>query len=244
MESVSNLSKYSIILPTYEERDNIPIITWLIFDMAEKNELDIELVVVDDNSPDGTSLVVEELQRLYGKDKITLLKRAGKLGLGSAYMDGIKKCTGNYVILMDADFSHHPKFIPQFIELQQRTKCDIVTGTRYQKNGGVYGWDLYRKLTSRVANFIASFLLNPKNASDLTGSFRLYRKNVLENIMSQMVSKGYVFQMEVIIRAEKMGYTIKEVPITFVDRVYGESKLGTNEIVSYLKGLLGLAKEL
>ena len=244
MESVSNLSKYSIILPTYEERDNIPIITWLIFDMAEKNDLDIELVVVDDNSPDGTSLVVEELQRLYGKDKITLLKRAGKLGLGSAYMDGIKKCTGNYVILMDADFSHHPKFIPQFIELQQTTKCDIVTGTRYQKNGGVYGWDLYRKLTSRVANFIASFLLNPKNASDLTGSFRLYRKNVLENIMSQMVSKGYVFQMEVIIRAEKMGYTIKEVPITFVDRVYGESKLGTNEIVSYLKGLLGLAKEL
>lgn len=244
MEASNNLCKYSIILPTYEERDNIPIITWLIFDMANKNDLDIELVVVDDNSPDGTSLVVEELQRLYGEEKIILLKRAGKLGLGSAYMDGIKKCSGNYIILMDADFSHHPKFIPQFIEVQQRTRCDVVTGTRYRRGGGVYGWDLYRKLTSRVANFIASFLLNPKHASDLTGSFRLYKKNVLEDIMSQVKSRGYVFQMEVIVRAEKMGYEIKEVPITFVDRVYGESKLGANEIVSYLKGLVGLAQDL
>ena len=145
---------------------------------------------------------------------------------------------------MDADFSHHPKFIPKFIEIQQSTRCDVVTGTRYQKGGGVYGWDLYRKLTSRVANFIATFLLNPKNASDLTGSFRLYKKSVLENIMNQVKSKGYVFQMEVIVRAEKMGYTIQEVPITFVDRVYGESKLGANEIISYLKGLLGLAQDL
>ena len=244
MDTQANLSKYSIILPTYNERENIPIITWLIFDMAEKNNLDVELIVVEDNSPDGTGAVVKELQRIYGNDKIVLLERPGKMGLGSAYMDGIKKCTGNYVILMDADFSHHPKFIPQFIEVQQKTKCDVVTGTRYRKGGGVYGWDLRRKLTSRVANFIASFLLNPKHASDLTGSFRLYKKKVLEDIMSNVKSKGYVFQMEVIVRAEKMGYSIKEVPITFVDRVFGESKLGANEIVSYLKGLLGLGKDL
>ena len=242
MERVSGSNKYSVILPTYEERDNIPIITWLIFDMAEKNGLNLEIVVVEDNSPDGTGEVVEELQKLYGEDKIILLKRPGKLGLGSAYMDGIKKCTGNFVIIMDADFSHHPKFIPKMINVQEDTDCDVVTGTRYKSGGGVYGWDLYRKLTSRVANFIASFLLNPQHASDLTGSFRLYKKEVLENIMKEMTSKGYVFQMEVIIRAEKMGYKIEEVPITFVDRVYGESKLGANEIISYLKGLskLGL----
>ncbi len=212
--------------------------------MADRNNLVIEIIVVEDNSPDGTGLVADELQRIYGEKRIQVLKRAGKLGLGSAYMDGIKKCSGNYVILMDADFSHHPKFIPQFIDVQKRTDCDVVTGTRYRSGGGVYGWDLYRKLTSRVANFIASFLLNPQHASDLTGSFRLYKKHVLENIMSQVKSRGYVFQMEVIVRAEKNGYAIKEVPITFVDRVYGESKLGANEIVSYLKGLLGLAKDL
>ena len=162
MESKSNLSKYSIILPTYNERENIPIITWLLFDMADKNNLDIELIIVEDNSPDGTGAVVKELQRIYGKERIIILERPGKLGLGSAYMDGIKKCSGNFIILMDADFSHHPKFIPQFIEMQQKTKWDVVTGTRYRRGGGVYGWDLRRKLTSRVANFIASFFIKPK----------------------------------------------------------------------------------
>ena len=118
-------------------------------------------------------------------------------------------------------------------------KCDLVTGTRYMPGGGVYGWDLNRKLTSRVANFIAASLLNP-SASDLTGSFRLYRKDVLEKIMPLVKSRGYVFQMEIITRAQYMGYTIEEVPITFPDRIFGESKLGANEIVSYLKGLVDL----
>ena len=105
--------------------------------------------------------------------------------------------------------------------------------------GGVYGWDLNRKLTSRVANFLAATLLNPE-ASDLTGSFRLYRKDVIKKIMPLVKSRGYVFQMEIITRAQYMGYHIEEVPITFPDRIFGESKLGANEIVSYLKGLVDL----
>ena len=121
----------------------------------------------------------------------------------------------------------------------EETKCDLVTGTRYLPGGGVYGWDLNRKLTSRVANFLAATLLNP-SASDLTGSFRLYKKDVLEKIMPLVKSRGYVFQMEIITRAQYMGYTIEEVPITFPDRIFGESKLGANEIVSYLKGLVDL----
>ena len=108
-----------------------------------------------------------------------------------------------------------------------------MTGTRYLPGGGVFGWDLSRKLTSRVANFIASVMLNPK-ASDLTGSFRLYRREVLERIMPVVKSRGYVFQIEIIVKAQYMGYKIEEVPITFVDRIFGESKLGANEIVSYL----------
>jgi len=140
---------------------------------------------------------------------------------------------------MDADLSHHPKFIPQFIALQQKNNLDIVTGTRYSGNGGVYGWDFYRKLVSRGANYLTQFLLWP-GVSDLTGSFRLYRKEVLDKLVSNCVSKGYVFQMEMVVRARQFNYTIGEVPITFVDRVYGQSKLGGNEIVQFAKGLLYL----
>ena len=234
--------KYSIILPTYNERENLPIIIWLIFDMAVKESLDIEVVIVEDSSPDGTYEIALELKKIY-KEKLIILKRAGKLGLGTAYIDGLGECNGQYIILMDADMSHHPKFIPTFIAKMKEKTCDIVTGTRYQSGGGVYGWDLYRKLTSRVANYIAKFILNPSVGSDLTGSFRLYKRNVFEDVISLMKSKGYVFQMEVLVRASKMGYQIEEVPITFVDRVYGESKLGEGEIVGYLKGLQTIAMD-
>ena len=198
----------------------------------------MEIVIVDDNSPDGTQDVVAQLQKIY-PGKIKLHARPGKLGLGSAYIDGLGQCTGEFVILMDADLSHHPKVIPEFIKKQRETGADIVTGTRYAQNGGVYGWDLNRKLTSRVANFLAGTLLAPQ-ASDLTGSFRLYKKNVLERCLKSVKSRGYVFQMEIIVRAQYFGYTIEEVPITFVDRIFGESKLGAGEILAYLQGLVDI----
>lgn len=131
-----------------------------------------------------------------------------------------------------------PKFIPQFIELQKKYNYDIVSGTRYKGEGaGVYGWNFKRKLVSRGANFLTQFLLRP-NASDLTGSFRLYKKDVLKNLIAACQSKGYVFQMEMIVRARAMSYTIGEVPITFVDRVFGESKMGASEIIQFAKNLL------
>jgi dolichol-phosphate mannosyltransferase len=165
------------------------------------------------------------------------------MGLGSAYIDGLKLCTGDFVVLMDADLSHHPKFIPEMIEKQREGNYDVVSGTRYVAGGGVYGWDLKRKLISRVANYLATILLNPR-ASDLTGSFRLYKKSILETVMPMVKSRGYVFQMEVIVRCRQLpGMTIGEVPITFVDRVYGESKMGANEIFGYLKGLWNLFLE-
>ena len=121
----------------------------------------------------------------------------------------------------------------------EETDCDMVSGTRYLPGGGVYGWDLNRKMTSRVANFLAATLLNPA-ASDLTGSYRLYRKDVISKIMPLVKSRGYVFQMEIITRAQYLGYEIEEVPITFPDRIFGESKLGPSEIVNYLKGVMDL----
>lgn len=190
-----------------------------------------------------------------------------KLDPGTAYMKGFEHSNGEYIILMDCDLSHHPKYIADFIEKQETGNFDIVSGSRYIKNGGVSGWTWNRILVSRVANFLgklsetdgraserskliphkhslsatsANFLLRPK-ASDLTGSFRLYKRDVFETILgSDMVSKGYVFQMEIIARATRFEYSIADVPIVFVDRLYGDSKLGKNEIFGYIKGLLQL----
>ncbi|XP_048406201.1 dolichol-phosphate mannosyltransferase subunit 1 isoform X2 [Stegostoma tigrinum] len=231
--------KYSVLLPTYNERDNLPLIVWLLVRYFDESGFDYEIIVIDDGSPDGTLEVAEQLEMIYGSDKILLRPRAKKLGLGTAYIHGIQHATGNFVFIMDADLSHHPKFIPEFIKKQKEGNYDVVSGTRYKGDGGVFGWDLRRKLISRGANFVTQVLLRP-GASDLTGSFRLYKKEVLQKLVEKCVSKGYVFQMEMIIRARQLDYSIGEVPITFVDRVYGESKLGGNEIVSFLKGLLHL----
>ncbi|KAJ3128314.1 dolichol-P-mannose synthesis [Nowakowskiella sp. JEL0407] len=232
-------SKYSVLLPTYNERDNLPVIVWLLVNEFNRANLDFEIIIVDDGSPDGTLEVAKQLQNLYGNDKIVLRPRAGKLGLGTAYVHGAQSATGDFIIILDADMSHHPKFIADFVRLQQSKDLDVVTGTRYAHGGGVYGWNLKRKLVSRGANYLASIMLWP-NVSDLTGSFRLYKKDVFEKLIAATKSKGYVFQMEIIVRARQLGYSIGEVPITFVDRVYGQSKMGGDEIVSYAKGVWNL----
>jgi dolichol-phosphate mannosyltransferase len=238
MESTGT-DKYSVLLPTYNEKENLPIIVWLLVKTFEESNFDYEIIIIDDGSPDGTLEAAKQLEKIYGEDKIVLRPRAKKLGLGTAYVHGMKHATGNYIVIMDADLSHHPKFIPDFIRVQKEGNFDLVSGTRYKGNGGVNGWDLKRKVISRGANFVTQVLLRP-GASDLTGSFRLYKKAVLEQLVSATVSKGYVFQMEMVVRARQLGFSIGEVPITFVDRVYGESKLGGNEIVGFIKGLLYL----
>jgi len=233
-------NKYSVILPTYNERKNLPIIVWLLNDTFVKNGLDYEIVIVDDASPDNTAEIAKQLQKAF-PGRIILKQRAGKLGLGTAYTHALQFTTGNFVIIMDADFSHHPKFIPEMIRRQESEDFDIVTGSRYNGSGaGVYGWNLKRKLVSKGANIFADTLLQP-GVSDLTGSFRLYKRDVLGKTMAKVQSKGYVFQMELICLAKAMGYTVAEVPITFVDRVYGESKLGGDEIIQYAKGVFNLS---
>merc|ERR1712137_1117896 len=239
MASKPNTNKYSVLLPTYNERRNLPIITWLLAKTFEENKLDWELIIVDDGSPDGTQEIAAQLQKVYTPQRIQIRVRAGKLGLGTAYVHGLQYATGNFVIIMDADFSHHPKFIAPMIALQKTKNYDIVTGTRYAGDGGVFGWDLKRKFVSRGANLFADTVLRP-GVSDLTGSFRLYKRSVLEKVISSTESKGCSFQMEMMVRAKAMGCTVAEVPITFVDRLYGESKLGGDEIVEYAKGVLAL----
>ncbi|KAF5955880.1 hypothetical protein HYC85_008736 [Camellia sinensis] len=254
-------NKYSIIVPTYNERLNIALLVYLVF--KHLPDVDFEMIIVDDGSPDGTQDVVEKLQEVYGEDRILLRARPKKRGLGMYISSSV--CNENNELFPDVDFHvkyiyrhlflfaifsniqclvvlvlvPQPKYLPSFIKKQMETSASIVTGTRYVKGGGVHGWNLMRKLTSRGANVLAHTLLWP-GVSDLTGSFRLYRKSVLEDVISSCFSKGYVFQMEMIVRASRKGYHIEEVPITFVDRVYGSSKLGGSEIVEYLKGLVYL----
>ncbi|TPX49271.1 hypothetical protein SeMB42_g02669 [Synchytrium endobioticum] len=191
--------KYSVLLPTYNERENLPVVVYLLNQAFISNNLSYEIIIIDDASPDGTLEVAKQLQNVYGQEQIILRPRPGKLGLGTAYVHGSQSATGNFIIIMDADFSHHPKFIPEFVRLQTLHNYDIVTGTRYAEGGGVYGWDLKRKLISRGANFVASLILNP-GVSDLTGSFRLYKRHVFDRVLaSSEPSKGYVFQMEIML---------------------------------------------
>ncbi|KAI8847234.1 dolichol-P-mannose synthesis [Chytridium lagenaria] len=223
-------SKYSVLLPTYNERENLPIITWMLVKAFGEANLDFEIIIIDDASPDGTLEIAKQLQKTFGADKIVLRPRAGKLGLGTAYVHGIQNATGDYVIIMDADMSHHPKFITDFVRKQREGNYDVVTGTRYSLGGGVHGWNLRRKLTSRVANYLADILLTP-GVSDLTGSFRLYRKDVLAKLISATKSKGYVFQMEMMVRGATDGIFDWGGADYFVDR---------RRLWGYLKGLWSL----
>ncbi|KAK4130079.1 glycosyltransferase family 2 protein [Trichocladium antarcticum] len=234
----SSKDTYSVILPTFNERQNLPIITWLLNRTFTEQNLDWELIIVDDGSPDGTQEVAAQLVTAYAPH-VLLRPRTGKLGLGTAYVHGLQSARGNYIVIMDADFSHHPKFIPQMIAAQRAGGFDIVTGTRYAGDGGVYGWDLKRKLTSKGANIFADTVLRP-GVSDLTGSFRLYKRAVLERLFECTEARGFTMQMALAVTAKSKGYSIGEVPISFVDRVYGDSKLGGEEIVEYAKGVLQL----
>ena len=128
--------KYSVLLPTYNERDNLPIIVWLLVKYFTEADIDYEIIVIDDGSPDGTLDVAKQLEKIYGSDRIVLRPRAKKLGLGTAYVHGIKHATGNFIVIMDADLSHHPKFIPEFIKKQKvrMVNCIIYLITTNKHN--------------------------------------------------------------------------------------------------------------
>ncbi|KAF8073091.1 dpm1 [Scenedesmus sp. PABB004] len=231
--------RVSIIVPTYNEAANVPILLWLIAEACGGAGVDWEVVVVDDASPDGTADAVAATAALLPPGRVRLRSRPGKLGLGSAYGHGLCAASGDWVVLMDADLSHHPKYIPELLAAQAASGADIVTGTRYAPGGGVSGWDWRRKLTSRGANVLASCLLG-LSVSDLTGAFRLYRRRLLEALLPRVGSRGYAFQMEMIARATAAGAAIHELPIVFVDRLYGDSKLGRGEYALFAAGLARL----
>ena len=209
-----------IIIPTYDERENLPS----LLDELMALPYDLHVLVVDDRSPDGTAELVEE--RMTREPRLHLLKRPGKMGLGSAYRDGFRYALehgAEYIFEMDADFSHDPKSIGAFLEAAR--EADVVLGSRYIGGVRVVNWPLNRLILSRTAN-LYSRLITGLPVHDATGGFKCFRRRALEGIrLDRIRSDGYAFQIEVSFKCWRRGFRIKEIPIVFVDRRAGVSKM-------------------
>jgi len=212
--------KSIVVIPTYNESGNIEKIISAILTVAPE----INILIVDDNSPDGTAMLVEAMMQT--DKRIYVLKRAGKLGLGTAYCEGFQLALDwEYEIIMemDADFSHNPEDVPRFIE-ELKTN-DVVIGSRYSNGVNVVNWPLRRLILSYGANLYTR-IITGMPIKDATGGFKGFRADVLKKIdFSQIHSNGYAFQIEMNYRLWKTGAKMKEIPIVFIDRTSGTSKM-------------------
>jgi dolichol-phosphate mannosyltransferase len=215
------MEKVLVIIPTYNERENIRDIVPIVLSKGEN----IDVLVVDDNSPDGTQEEVRLLMEKYG-NRINLLARPAKLGLGTAYVEGFKYALAkgyDLIVEMDADFSHNPEDLPRLIEASK--EADLVIGSRYTNGISVVNWPLKRLILSYFANLYARIVTGVP-VRDLTAGFKCFRKKVLESIdLSKIHSDGYAFQIEMNYYAYEKGFKIKEVPIIFIERRAGTSKM-------------------
>lgn len=219
--------KKIILIPTYNEHQNIiKLLPWIL---REDKEADI--LVIDDNSPDGTAQIVAKLKK--DEERISLIVRKKKLGIGSALLLGYRyavKMGYEFLLQMDADLSHNPHEIAKLFA--QVDKHTIIIGSRYIKGGSCSGWASWRKLLSRFANLYVRFWLRTE-VSDATSGFRVLPNSLMKKIIKADIclSSGYLFQIEVVWKAIQEGYKIKEVPIHFIDREGGNSKLGIIDVI-------------
>lgn len=209
-----------IILPTYNERDNIvPMVKAL-----RSNVPNATIWIVDDNSPDGTGNIADDLAR--EDPRVEVLHRPAKLGLGTAYIQAFHQALSrdfDTVIQMDADFSHDPSYLPAL--LAEIRNADLVIGSRYTAGGGTRNWSLPRRIISKAGNVVAEIGLGVK-VRDATGGYRVFRRSTIEQLhFDDLRLRGYGFQIEVVFQVERRGLRIKEVPIIFVERVAGNSKM-------------------
>ncbi len=222
-----NESRACVVLPTYNERENVPQIVPAI--LAASAALDV--LVVDDNSPDGTGALADEIARR--DSRVRVLHRARKEGLGRAYLAGFAEALrAGYgrIVEMDADFSHDPGRLPVLLG----TDADLVLGSRYVPGGGTVNWGLGRRLLSRGGSLYARAILGIP-IRDLTGGFKCFRRKVLERLdLASVRSSGYAFQIELTYRAIRRGFKVVEVPITFVDRRVGKSKMSRRIVAEAL----------
>lgn len=232
-----NKSESVVIIPTYNEKENIENIINAVFALPVM----FDVLIIDDNSPDGTAAIVERMQKQWD-GRLHLLKRSGKLGLGTAYIMGFKWCLNagyEFIIEMDADFSHPPK---KLLELRQACLdgADVAIGSRYVSGVNVVNWPMGRVIMSYYASAYVR-IVTGMNVRDTTAGFVCYRRNVLEAIdLDKIRFKGYAFQIEMKFTAFKMGCCIKEVPIIFVNRVLGTSKMNSSIFGEAVFGVLQL----
>lgn len=234
-------STVRVIIPTYNEKENLEPLVQRLLTLP----LDLNVIVVDDNSPDGTGKIADRLAAKHD-GRVQVLHRAGKLGLGTAYVAGFHRALAEgstYVVTMDADFSHPPERIPELITKAQEG-YDLVIGSRYVPGGRAVECTLPRQILSWGANvFFARTLLNLK-AHDATAGFRCYRSQVLESLaLDDILSDGYSFLIEMLYRVQRAGWRIGELPIVFHNRQQGVSKISRNEIYKALYTVFRLFRE-
>jgi len=220
------VKKTSIVIPTFNEAENLPIIIQRIFDLDIPS---LNILIVDDNSPDGTGEIADQLVEKYSGE-VDVLHRKGKLGLGTAYIEGFKICLdqgAERIVQMDADFSHNPEKVTELIS--SLDNYDMVLGSRYVEGGSLdREWAFWRKGLSSFGNFYARIILGMP-IKDVTGGFRAWRRETLLGIpLERVKSQGYAFQVEMGYITHLKGFRIKEIPIYFADRSRGDSKMSLN----------------
>lgn len=211
-----------VVLPTYNEAENLPKLVSALFSLP----VDVRILVVDDNSPDGTGAIADELSKQH-PGKVNALHRAGKLGLRSAYMEGFQKAFdlgADAVVQMDADFSHDPAVLTEMA--QRIVSSDLVIGSRYVEGGSLdHNWPVWRKALSAFGNFYARTILRSP-LHDMTTGFRMWRRETIQRMpLDRIRSNGYIFLVEMAYVAYLMGFRIYETPIHFADRRWGKSKM-------------------
>lgn len=232
--------KVLIVIPTYNERDNVRHLSDLIFKEIPN---DLDILFVDDGSPDGTGELLTQMAR--ENPKVKVLHRPGKQGLATAYIQGFEiGLTRNnpaydWFVEMDADFSHDPKHLHQFIRTMKEGLFEVIVGSRYVEGGGVVNWDRRRLLLSKLGSIYSTFWL-AHSIGDWTGGFNAWSRRVVEQIaLNTLQSRGYAFQIEMKYRALTLGFAVKEIPIIFQERRAGKSKM-SGSIVK--EAILGVAK--
>jgi dolichol-phosphate mannosyltransferase len=228
----------TVIVPTYNEKENLESLVTRLLSLP----INAQVIVVDDNSPDGTGAIADRLAEEH-EGRVQVIHRSGKLGLGTAYVAGFKRALNQGVDLictMDADFSHNPRHIPDMVE-RIAQGYDLVIGSRYVEGGGTSGCTAIRKLLSHGANAFARATLG-LHAHDATAGFRCYRRQVLEGVgLDEIKADGYSFLIEMLHRVQRLGWRVGESPILFENRRQGVSKISRQEIVKALWTVLRLA---
>ena len=232
------MSDSIVIIPTYNEKENIENIIRVVFGL----EKEFHILIIDDGSPDGTAGIVKRLQKEF-PERLFMVERKGKLGLGTAYICGFKWAIEHkydFIFEMDADFSHNPNDLPKLYAACMEQGGDVAVGSRYCNGVNVVNWPLGRVLMSYYASVYVRFVTGMK-VQDTTAGFKCYRREVLETIdLDRIHFKGYAFQIEMKFTAYKCGYKIVEVPIIFINRVLGTSKMNSSIFGEALFGVLKL----